>query len=245
VPTLVMHREGDTLVPTEVGRELARRIPKARFMEVPGIDNYAWCGDWEREVEPTLDAAEEFLTGTRREREPDRVLATVLFTDIVGSTEHAARIGDRDWRELLGRHDAIVREQLERWRGQEVKTVGDGFLATFDGPARAVRCADAIVDAVEPLGIGVRTGLHTGECERMGDDVGGIAVHIGARVSALAERGQVLVSSTVRDLVVGSGLEFVERGAHDLKGVPGEWYLFCLESSRAAQSSRALASSAR
>jgi class 3 adenylate cyclase len=240
-----MHRTGDTFIPLEVGRAIAQQIPNARFLEVPGIDNYVWAGDWEREIEPVLDAIEEFLTGSRREREPDRVLATVLFTDIVGSTEHAARLGDRGWRDLLGRHDAIVREQLGRWRGQELKTVGDGFLATFDGPARAVRCADEIVDSVEPLGIEVRAGLHTGECERMGNDVGGIAVHIGARVAALADGGEVLVSSTVKDLVVGSGLEFVDRGDHELKGVPGEWRLFCLESSRAAQSSRALASSVR
>ncbi|MFN2616148.1 MAG: alpha/beta fold hydrolase [Thermoleophilaceae bacterium] len=245
VPTLVTHREGDALVPIEAGRELASRIPNARFAVVPGVDNYAWCGDWEREVEPILDLTEEFLTGSRRQREPDRVLATVLFTDIVGSTKHAARLGDSDWRELLGRHDETVRDQLTRWRGREVKSVGDGFLATFDGPARAVRCADAIVEAIEPLGIEVRAGLHTGECERMGDDVGGIAVHIGARVAALADGGQVLVSSTVKDLVVGSGLEFADRGPQELKGVPGEWRLFCLESSRAAQSSRALASSVR
>ena len=245
VPTLVMHRTGDTFIPIEAGREVARRIPNARFLELPGTDNYAWSGDWSREIEPVLEAVEEFLTGSRRPREPDRVLATVLFTDIVGSTEHAARLGDRGWRELLGRHDAIVREQLVRWRGQEVKTVGDCFLPTLDGPARAVRCADAVAAAVEPLGIDVRVGIHTGECERIGDDVGGIAVHIGARVCALAQAGEVLVSSTVRDLVVGSGLEFEDRGARELRGVPGEWRLFALESSRGAQSSRAMASSAR
>ena len=245
VPALVIHRTGDTAVPIDAGREVARQIPNARLVEVPGIDNYSWSGDWTTEIEPVLDAIEEFLTGSRRSREPDRVLATVLFTDIVGSTEHAARLGDRGWRELLGRHDAIVREHLARCRGREVKTVGDGFLATFDGPARAVRCAEAVVGAVEPLGIEVRAGIHTGECERIGDDVGGIAVHIGARVCALAEGGEVLVSSTVRDLVVGSGLEFSERGAHELRGVPGEWQIFSLESGREAQPTRAVASSAR
>jgi class 3 adenylate cyclase len=229
VPTLVLHRSGDTLVPLELGRDLASRIPDARFEETPGIDNYPWAGDWTDDVEPVLDAIEEFLTGSRRSHEPDRVLSTVLFTDIVGSTKRAATLGDRRWGELLGKHDAIVREQLERWRGREAKKLGDGFLATFDGPARAVRCADAILRAVEPVGLQVRAGAHTGECERIGDDVGGIAVHIGARVAALAEGGEVVVSSTVKDLVVGSGLSFVERGARELEGVPGEWRLFALE----------------
>jgi class 3 adenylate cyclase len=229
VPTLVLHRSGDALVPIELGRELASRIPDARFVETPGIDNYPWTGDWDSEVEPILDAVEEFLTGSRRSRESDRVLSTVLFTDIVGSTERAATLGDRRWRELLGKHDAIVRAQLERWRGREVKNVGDGFVATFDGPARAVRCADTILRAVEPVGLQVRAGLHTGECERMGSDVGGIAVHIGARVAALAEGGEVLVSRTVKELVVGSGLSFVDRGESELRGVPGEWRLFALE----------------
>jgi class 3 adenylate cyclase len=225
VPTLVLHRSGDRFVPVELGRDLASRISGARFVEVPGIDSYGWSGD----VETVLDEVEEFLTGSRGRREPDRVLATVLFTDIVGSTDHAARLGDRRWRGLLEGHDAVVREQLQRWRGREVKTVGDGFLATFDGPARAVRCAQAIIRAVEPLGLEVRAGVHTGECERIGDDVGGIAVHIGARIGALALGGEVLVSSTVRDLVAGSGLGFAERGAHQLKGVPDEWRLFAVE----------------
>jgi class 3 adenylate cyclase len=157
------------------------------------------------------------------------VLSTVLFTDVVGSTEHAARLGDRRWRDLLQGHDELVRTQLRRWRGREVKTVGDGFLATFDRPGHAVQCADAIVKSVEPIGVQVRAGLHTGECELIGDDVGGIAVHIGARVAALAKGGEVVVSSTVRDLVAGSGLGFVDRGAHRLKGAPGEWRLFALE----------------
>jgi class 3 adenylate cyclase len=229
VPTLVLHRSGDTMVPSELGRDVANRIPGARFVELPGIDNYPWTGDWTSEVEPLLDEIEEFLTGERRSREPDRVLSTVLFTDIVGSTQQAAQLGDERWRELLARHYAVVREELERWRGREVKTVGDGFLATFDGPARAVRCAEAIVHSVEGVGVRVRAGLHTGECERIGDDVGGIAVHIGARVAALAQGDEVLVSSTVKDLVVGSGLSFVEKGAHKLRGVPGEWRLFALE----------------
>jgi class 3 adenylate cyclase len=228
-PTLVQHCTGDRVVPVELGRNLASRIPDAKFMETPGIDNYPWTGNWERDVEPILDAVEEFLTGERRSHEPDRVLSTVLFTDIVGSTERAATLGDRRWRELLGKHDAIVREQLERWRGREVKTVGDGFLATFDGPARAVRCAASIVDAVESVGVRVRAGVHTGECELIGDDVGGIAVHIGARVTDLAREGEVLASGTVKDLVAGSGLSFGERGEHELRGVPGEWRLFALE----------------
>jgi len=229
VPTLVLHRTGDKVVPIEAGRELASRIPNARLVELPGTDNYPWTGDWKRDCAPMIDEIEEFLTGERRKPEPDRVLSTVLFTDIVGSTAHAARLGDERWRYLLQRHDELVRAELERWRGQEVKTVGDGFLATFDGPARAVRCAEAIVRGVEAEGLEVRAGLHTGECERIGDDVGGIAVHIGARVADLASAGEVLVSSTVKDLVVGSGLSFGERGTHELRGVPGEWRLFALE----------------
>jgi class 3 adenylate cyclase/pimeloyl-ACP methyl ester carboxylesterase len=229
VPTLVLHRTGDRVVPIEAGRELASRIPNARLVELPGIDNYPWTGDWKGDCEPIIDEIEEFLTGQRRAPEPDRVLATVLFTDIVGSTERAARVGDERWRELLQRHDKLVRAELEHWRGHEVKTVGDGFLATFDGPARAVRCAEAIVRGVKSEGLRVRAGLHTGECERIGDDVGGIAVHIGARVTDLASAGEVLVTSTVKELVVGSGLRFGERGIHELRGVPGEWRLFALE----------------
>ena len=172
----------------------------------------------------------EFLTGQQAEVADDRVLATVLFTDIVDSTRRAAEIGDRDWHALLDAHDAVVRSQLTRFRGREVNTSGDGFLAMFDGPQRAIRCAMAIRDAVQALGIEVRAGLHTGECEIRGDDIGGIAVHIGARVSALAGPNDVLVSSTLRDLVIGSGLEFDDRGAHELKGVPGEWHLFLVVS---------------
>jgi class 3 adenylate cyclase len=176
-----------------------------------------------------IDELEEFLTGRRRPREPDRVLATVVFTDIVGSTERAAALGDRAWHELLERHNALVRKELDRWRGREVKNTGDGFLATFDGPARAVRCADAIVQGAGELGLRVRAGLHAGECELLNGDVGGIAVHIGSRVGALAAADEVLVSGTVKDLVVGSGLTFADRGAHELRGVPGEWRLHSLE----------------
>jgi class 3 adenylate cyclase len=173
-----------------------------------------------------VDEVEEFLTGERHAPEPDRMLATVLFTDIVGSTERAAALGDRAWCDLLERHDRLTRRQLERYRGREVKSVGDGFLAVFDGPARGIRCARAIADEVRPLGVELRAGLHTGECELMGEDVGGIAVHIGARVAAKAVAGEVLVSSTVKDLVVGSGIAFADRGAHTLKGAPGEWRLY-------------------
>jgi class 3 adenylate cyclase/pimeloyl-ACP methyl ester carboxylesterase len=224
VPTLVSHRSGDRFVPVELGRELAALIPGARFREFPGIDNYGWVDSvaW-------LDELEEFLTGGRRPREVDRVLSTVMFTDIVGSTEHASRLGDGRWRRLLDEHNGAVRSQLAQWRGTEVKTIGDGFLATFDGPARAVKCAEGIVEAVEALGLKIRTGLHTGECELIGDDVAGIAVHIGARVMEQAEPGEILASSTVKDLVVGSGLQFCDRGTHALKGVPDQWHLYALE----------------
>jgi class 3 adenylate cyclase/pimeloyl-ACP methyl ester carboxylesterase len=224
VPTLVCHRAFDRYVPIEQGREVASLIPGARFIEYPGIDNYGWIAsdEW-------LDDLEEFLTGRRRPREVDRVLATVLFTDICGSTEHAARLGDGRWHALLDEHYEMTRGALRRWRGREIKTIGDGFLATFDGPARAVRCAAQIVEASAPLGLSVRGGAHTGECELIGDDVAGIAVHIGARVMAKAAPGEVLVTSTVRDLVVGSGLRFDDRGPHRLKGVPDEWRLYALE----------------
>lgn len=229
VPTLVLHRAEDRSIPVEQGREAAALIPGARFVEVPGTDAYGWP-----EVDsPANDAIEEFLTGRRRPREPERVLATVLFTDIVGSTDRAAALGDHAWRKLLDRHNALVREQLERWRGREVKTVGDGFLATFDGPARAVRCAQRIIEEVRELGLEVRAGLHTGECELREGDIGGIAVHIGARVAGLAQAGEVLVSSTVRDLVVGSELRFSDRGPETLRGVPGEWRLYSLETTAA------------
>jgi pimeloyl-ACP methyl ester carboxylesterase len=222
VPTLVLHRRDDKIVPARQAEFLAERIPDARYVELAGEDHLATVGD----QDALLDEVEEFLVGSRRAREPERGLATVLFTDIVGSTERAAQLGDRRWRDLLERHDAIVRRQLGVHRGREVKTMGDGFLATFDGPARAIRCAGAIREAVRELGIEVRAGIHTGEVELIGDDVGGMAVNIGARIGALAGTSEVLVSSTVRELVVGSGLEFDERGAHTLKGAPGEWRIF-------------------
>jgi class 3 adenylate cyclase len=228
VPTLIIHRAGDKAVPVRAARYLAEHIPGARYVEQPGADHFPWLGD----VDGLLDEVEEFLTGARQSREIDRVLATVLFTDIVGSTEHAAKLGDRGWRDLLHEHNTVVRREITRMRGREVGTAGDGFLATFDGPARAIRCACAIQNAVKPLGIAVRAGLHTGECELIGDDVGGIAVHIGARVAAMANPGEVLVSSTVKDLVAGSGLCFIDRGTRPLKGVPGEWRLYGVDEKR-------------
>ena len=222
VPTLVAHRNRDRMINIEMGRYLAQHIPGAKFVELEGTDHLYFTGD----TEMLLDEIEEFLTGVRHGPEPDRVLATVLFTDLVGSTEHAATVGDARWRQLLESHHAQVRRQLERFRGREVKTLGDGFLATFDGPARAIRCAQGVVDQARGLGLEVRAGLHTGECELMDDDIGGIAVHIAARVAALAGASQVLVSSTVKDLVVGSGLTFSDRGDHALKGVPDRWRLF-------------------
>ncbi len=222
VPTLILHRTGDLIAPVEGARLMAERIPDARLVEFEGTDHVPFTGDFE----PVLNEMEEFLTGTRQARPLDRVLATVMFTDIVDSTRRAAEAGDRRWRELIGRHDELTRRQLGRFRGREVKTLGDGFLATFDGPARAIECACAIRDGVGPLGLDVRAGLHTGECELGGDDVRGMAVNIGARVGALADANEVLVSSTVKDLVVGADLEFADRGEHELKGVPGRWRLF-------------------
>jgi class 3 adenylate cyclase len=227
VPTLVLHHTDNVIMPPAKGKYIAEHIPGAKYVELPGRN-------WYHHVEPGWRASfreiAEFLTGHQADVADDRVLATVLFTDIVDSTRRAAEIGDRDWRALLDAHDAVVRSQLARFRGREVSTSGDSFLATFDGPQRAIRCAIAIRDAVQSLGIEVRAGLHTGECEVRGDDIGGIAVHIGARVSALAGANDVLVSSTLRDLVIGSGLEFEDRGAHELKGVPGEWHLFAVAS---------------
>ena len=225
VPTLIVHRSGDRATPVEGARHIAAHIPEAKYVELPGEDHFAWIGD----LDAVLDPVEEFLTGACQAPEPDRVLATVLFTDIVGSTACAADLGDQRWRDLLTSHNAVVRAELARFRGREVKTAGDGFLATFDGPARAIRCACAVRDAVRSLGIEIRAGLHTGECELMGDDVGGIAVHTGARVAASAGPGEVLVSSTVKDLVAGSRLRFADRGTHDLRGVPEEWRLFAVE----------------
>ena len=219
VPTLVLHRTDDGVVPVEAGRYLAEHIPNAKYVELPGADHYPFAGDYL----PFVDEVEEFLTGFRRHRELDRVLATVLFTDIVGSTERAVELGDRRWKELLADHHRAVRSALDHHRGNEIRVAGDGFLATFDGPARAIRCACAIREAVRGLGLEVRVGLHTGEIELTGSGIEGIAVHIGARIAALAGSGEILVSSTVKDLVVGSGVAFEDRGAHGLKGVPGEW----------------------
>jgi class 3 adenylate cyclase len=220
-PALVLHRRFDRLVNVRHGRWLAEHLPNARLVELPGGDHLTW-GEGMDEL---IDEVQEFLTGTRYAPEPDRVLATVLFTDIVDSTGTAAQLGDQRWREVLENHRRGVRDALGRFGGHEVKTLGDGFLVSFDGPARGIRCAQAIVDSSAQLGIRVRAGLHTGECEVMGDDLGGIAVHIAARVSALAEPSEVLVSRTVKDLVAGSGIEFAERGCHELRGIPDSWDL--------------------
>jgi class 3 adenylate cyclase len=223
-PTLILHRRNEVISVVDHGRYLAEHIPGARLVEFDGADHWLWVG----EMTPILEEVEEFLTGARHGPEPERALATVLFTDIVGSTERAAQLGDRAWRDLLQRHDAMVRDALARHRGREVKTIGDGFLATFDGPARAIRCACAIRTNALELGLDVRAGLHTGECELIGDDIGGLGVHIGARVAALARPSEVLVSRTVTDLVAGAGIVFHPRGAHELKGIPGGWELFAV-----------------
>ena len=229
VPTLILHRAGDVTVSVEAGRYQAAHIPDAKYIELPGVDHLPFVGD----SEAILGEIEEFLTGVRPAVEPDRVLATVLFTDIVGSTSRAAELGDQRWRELLSDQRAAVRRELDRYRGREIDTAGDGFLATFDGPARAIRCACAIREAVRPLSLEVRAGLHTGEIELVGDGVAGIAVHIAARVAALAGSGEVLTSSTVKDLVAGSGLHFGDRGSHTLKGVPDQWHLFEVQTTAA------------
>ncbi|TDK86822.1 adenylate/guanylate cyclase domain-containing protein [Mycobacterium paragordonae] len=226
VPTLVVQHADDSFVPAADGKYVADHIPGAKYVELPGRNMYHIVEPWR----DSFQEIAEFLTGQQPDVPDDRILATVLFTDIVDSTRRAAEMGDRDWHALLDAHDAVVRSQLARFRGREVNTSGDGFLAMFDGPQRAIRCAMAIRDAVRTLGIEVRAGLHTGECEVRGDDIGGIGVHIGARVSALAGANEVLVSSTLRDLVIGSGLEFEDRGAHTLKGVPGEWRLLAVAS---------------
>jgi class 3 adenylate cyclase len=222
VPTLVAHRTGDPVIEVGHARYLAHHIPGAKLVEFAGQDHTPWLGN--RDI--ILDTVEQFLTGARHVRESERVLATVLFADIAGSTAQVAAMGDRPWRELLNEFYRVTREVLQDYRGREISTAGDGFLARFEGPARAIRCASALNNAVRPLNLKVRCGIHTGECELIGDDLAGIAVHIGARVAGLATPGEVLVSQTVRDLVAGSGLAFEDRGTHRLKGVPDEWRLF-------------------
>jgi pimeloyl-ACP methyl ester carboxylesterase len=224
VPTLVLHREGDRATPIAFGRYIAERIRGAKFVALPGPDHVPCVGD----VDALVGEVEEFVTGVRHAPEADRVLATVMFTDIVDSTRRAAELGDRRWREVLDAHHVMVRQELARFRGREIDTAGDGFLTAFDGPARAIRCALAARDGARRLGLEIRAGLHTGECEVMGEKLGGIAVHVGARVVASAGPGEVLVSSTVRDLVAGSGIRFEDRGARALKGVPGEWTLYAV-----------------
>ena len=224
VPTLVLHIEGDRIVPVEAGRLLAEGIPGARFVAYPGTDHDFWFG----ECTPIVDEIERFVTGTVHPVEPDRILATVLFTDIVGSTSHAAALGDGAWRAVLERHDTLVGQIVGERGGRVVKHIGDGALSAFDGPARAIQAAERLRDAVAELGIELRAGVHTGECEAIGEDLGGLAVHIGARVSALAGPGEIVVSSTVKELVVGSGMQFTDRGEHELKGVPGTWRVYAL-----------------
>jgi pimeloyl-ACP methyl ester carboxylesterase len=224
VPTLLLHRVDDPTEPVEGARYIAERIAGAKLVELPGADYAPWAGDQDQ----LLEEIEEFLTGMRRGPDPDRVLATIMFTDIVGSTKKAADLGDRRWRELLASHHERVRAELLRFRGTVIDTAGDGFFATFEGPARAVQCAGAIIAAVAPLGFQLRAGVHTGEVELIDRGLGGIGVHIGARVAALARPGEVLVSSTVKDLVAGSGLAFENRGTHELRGVPGDWRLYAV-----------------
>jgi class 3 adenylate cyclase len=230
VPTLILRGSEDRLVPAEVAQYMASRIPSARVTEISGAGHLS-LGQYQGEIVSEIRGflTEIWETGGWEEHEPDRVLATVLFTDIVGSSETATALGDRGWRELLERHHAVVRRELLRFRGHELDTAGDGFLASFDGPARAIRCAYAIVDGLRELDLEIRAGLHTGECELVDGKVAGIAVHTGARVAAQAQPGEVLVSSTVKDLVAGSGICFADRGVRELVGVPGEWHLFAVE----------------
>jgi class 3 adenylate cyclase len=225
--TLVLHRGGDRIITVEAGRHLAEHLPNARFVELAGSDHFFWTGGQDE----VLDEAQEFLTGTRSAPDPDRVLATILITDIVGSTERASELGDSRWRSLLDAHDALVRGELDRFRGREINSTGDGFIASFDGPIRAIRCAQAIAAGARTLGLDVRAGLHTGECELRGEDLGGLAVHVAARVADRSSAGEVLVSRTVTDLLAGSGLEFDDRGEHELKGIPGAWRLFAVRGS--------------
>ncbi|HEY7281348.1 MAG TPA: adenylate/guanylate cyclase domain-containing protein [Actinomycetota bacterium] len=225
VPTLVMHRAGDRVNTIGHGRYLAEHIPGAHWVELPGDDFLIWAGD----MDAIADEVEEFLTGSRSGAEPTRVVATVMFTDVVGSTERARELGDRAWAGLLETHHQRVRAQLRRFGGREIDTAGDGFMASFTSPTSAIRCARAAVEAVAEIGVDIRVGLHTGECEVVGDKLRGIAVHLGARVAALAGAGEILVSQTVRDLVAGGGISFADRGTHELKGMPGEWRLFAVE----------------
>jgi len=222
VPTLVLHRKDDRVTRVAGARYIAERIQGVKYVELDGADHFPWVGD----TETILEEIQEFVTGSRRGPEPDRVLATVMFTDIVGATERAVELGDRRWRELIDRHHAEIRAELAHFRGREIDTAGDGFFAVFDGPARAVRCAQAIVRELRRLGLDVRVGLHTGECEIHGEKLSGIAVHTGARIAAVAGAGQVLVSSTVKDLVAGSGIRFEDERVRHLKGIPGEWRLY-------------------
>ncbi len=223
-PTLLLYRQDDTDVSVEEGEYIEKAIEGARLEVLPGSDHLFWAGD----IDPMLEEIEEFVTGERGASDPDRRLATVMFTDIVGSTQKAASLGDAEWRRVLENHNQLIRSELDRWRGIEVGTAGDGFLATFDGPVRALNCGLSIQTAVEPLGLQVRIGIHTGMVEVLGDDVAGLAVHIGARIGAAAGAGEVFTSSTVKDLVAGSDFHFDNRGTHALKGVPDEWQLFAI-----------------
>jgi class 3 adenylate cyclase len=225
VPTIVMHRRDDPMVDFELGRQFADAIPGARFIPLEGGDNFSFFGD----SDAVLDEVEQFITGERRHHEVNRVLTTVMFTDIVGSTERAVELGDRRWRDVLDDHYRRIRKEVARFGGQEIRTLGDGFLATFDGPARAIRCGCEIATDVHRLGDATRVGVHTGEVELLDGDLAGLAVHIGARVAAKADPGEVLVSGTVKDLVVGSGIEFADRGEHELRGVPGTWRLYAAQ----------------
>jgi class 3 adenylate cyclase len=225
VPTLIVHNKDDRLIPAAAGRYMAERIADARYVELDGQDHLPWVGN----AEAILDEIEDFLTGVRRGPDPDRVLATVMFTDVVDATRRASELGDHRWRDVLAAFQSVARDHVARFRGREIDTAGDGLLAAFDGPARAVRAAAAVGTDVKRLGLQVRSGIHTGECEIMGAKLSGVAVHIGARIAGLANAGEVLVSSTVRDLVAGSGLRFEDRGVHALKGVSDQWHLFAVD----------------
>jgi len=225
VPTLIIHRKDFRFFPVELGRYLGEHIANAKYVELPGADGFIYLGD----TDAVLSEVEEFVTGARHSPEADRILATILLTDMVGSTDRAARLGDQRWRAVLDTHDDIVRDQLRQFRGRLHRATGDGVLATFDGPARGIRCAQSLRDALREAGIDIRSGLHAGEIELRGDEIGGIAVHIAARIEAVAESGEILCSSTVKELVTGSDLAFVDRGRHQLKGVPQEWQIYAVQ----------------